>query len=227
MRLDAQSSTHGMDINIMSSKNVSPLTESAPISTTVENLYSAYIASSEDLNSAGLNLISDLASELKNGCTQEVMKATMKATAKGHNRPSVTASHVSSIPTASLIISAYLSADIDSFKPSKVLSVAVRVMSEVGASGVKAHVKQFATFAELDKGTKSKAESQADNASEAVLDEVAGKANAITLESIVDAVDVYLSQNDLKTLTTSELEKLHKVIAKLITVESNTKALVA
>ena len=211
----------------MSSKNVSPLTESAPISTTVENLYSAYIASSEDLNSAGLNLISDLASELKNGCTQEVMKATMKATAKGHNRPSVTASHVSSIPTASLIISAYLSADIDSFKPSKVLSVAVRVMSEVGASGVKAHVKQFATFAELDKGTKSKAESQADNASEAVLDEVAGKANAITLESIVDAVDVYLSQNDLKTLTTSELEKLHKVIAKLITVESNTKALVA
>jgi hypothetical protein len=227
MRLSAQSLTHGNGNNKMTSKNTSPLTESAPISTTVENLYSAYIASSEDLNSAGLNLISDLASELKNGCTQALMESTMKATAKGHNRPSVTASHVSSIPTASLIISAYLSADIDSFKPSKVLSVAVRVMSEVGASGVKAHVKQFATFAELDKGTKSKAESQADNASEDLLDEVAGKASAITLESIVDAVDVYLSQNDLKTLTTTDLEKLHTVIAKLITVESNTKALVA
>ena len=206
-----------------SSENTSPLVE---LSTTVGNLYSAYIASSEDLNASGLNLISDLAQELKSGCTQEVMKATMKATAKGHNRPSVTASHVSSIPTASLIITAYLSADIDSFKPSKVLSVAVRVMSEVGASGVKAHVKQFDTFKALDEGTKSKAESQADNASEAVLDEVAGLASAITLESIVDAVDVYLSQNDLKTLTTTELEKLHKVIARLITVESNTKALV-
>ena len=195
------------------------------LSTTVGNLYSAYIASSEDLNASGLNLISDLAQELKSGCTQEVMKATMKAIAKGHNRPSVTDSHVSSIPTASLIITAYLSADIDAFKPSKVLSVAVRVMSEVGASGVKAHVKQFDTFKALDEGTKSKAESQADNAGEAILDEVAGKASAITLESIVDAVDVYLSQNDLKTLTTTELEKLHKVIAKLITVETNTKAL--
>ena len=225
MRPSALSLAHRMEPNIMTSKNSSPLTESAPISATVENLYSAYIASSEDLNSAGLNLISDLAQELKNGCTQALMESTMKATAKGHNRPSVTASHVSSIPTASLIISAYLSADIDSFKPSKVLSVAVRVMSEVGASGVKAHVKQFATFAELDKGPKSKAESQADNAGEAILDEVAGKASAITLESIVDAVDVYLSQNDLKTLTTTELEKLHKVIAKLITVETNTKAL--
>ena len=205
-----------------SSENTSPLVE---LSTTVGNLYSAYIASSEDLNASGLNLISDLAQELKSGCTQEVMKATMKATAKGHNRPSVTASHVSSIPTASLIITAYLSADIDSFKPSKVLSVAVRVMSEVGASGVKAHVKQFDTFKALDEGTKSKAESQADNAGEAILDEVAGSASAITLESIVDAVDVYLSQNDLKTLTTTELEKLHKVIARLITVETNTKAL--
>ena len=224
MRLSAQSLTHGMDKK-MTSKNVSPLTESAPISTTVENLYSAYIASSEDLNSAGLNLISDLAQELKNGCTQALMESTMKATAKGHNRPSVTASHVSSIPTASLIISAYLSADIDSFKPSKVLSVAVRVMSEVGASGVKAHVKQFATFAELDKGTKSKAESQADNASEEILDSVASLADGIKFESMVDGVDVYLSQNDLTSLTTSELKKLESVIARLITVAKNTKAL--
>ena len=205
-------------------KNTSPLVE---LSTTVGNLYSAYIASSEDLNSEGLNLITDLAQELKNGCTQEVMKATMKATAKGHNRPSVTASHVSSIPTASLIINAYLSADIDSFKPSKVLSVAVRVMSEVGASGVKAHVKQFDTFKALDEGTMSKAESQAENAGEAVLDEVAGLASGIKFESMVDGVDVYLSQNDLTSLTTSELKKLESVISRLITVAKNTKALVA
>ena len=205
-------------------KNTSPLVE---LSATVENLYSAYIASSEDLNSEGLNLITDLAQELKNGCTQEVMKATMKATAKGHNRPSVTASHVSSIPTASLIINAYLSADIDAFKPSKVLSVAVRVMSEVGASGVKAHVKQFDTFKALDEGTKSKAESQAENASEAILDEVAGLAGGIKFESMIDGVDVYLSQNDLTSLTTTELIKLEKVISKLITVAKNTKALVA
>lgn len=223
----AISKTQTKGKKMTSPKNTSPLVELAPISTTVENLYSAYIASSEDLNSAGLNLISDLAQELKNGCTQEVMKATMKATAKGHNRPSVTASHVSSIPTASLIITAYLSADIDSFKPSKVLSVAVRVMSEVGASGVKAHVKQFATFAELDKGTKSKAESQADNASEEILDSVASLASGIKFESMVDGVDTYLSANDLTSLTTSELKKLESVISRLITVAKNTKALTA
>lgn len=216
-------------------KNTSPLVE---LSTTVENLYSAYIASSEDLNSEGLNLISDLAQELKNGCTQEVMKATMKATAKGHNRPSVTASHVSSIPTASLIINAYVNADIYGVKPSKVLSVAVRVMGQVGASGVKAHLKQYETFAQLDKGifdeegnllvegTMSKADSQAANASEAVLDSVAGLASGIAFESVIDGVDVYLSSNDLTSLTTTELVKLNSVIARLITVAKNTKALV-
>ena len=42
---------------------------------------------------------------------------------------------------------------------------------------------------------------------------------------MVDGVDVYLSQNDLTSLTTSELKKLESVIARLITVAKNTKAL--
>lgn len=203
-------------------KNVSPATELE----TVKNLYTNFIAIGEDANSSALNFILDLANEMQLGATQEDVIFTMKAVAKGHNRPAVTASHVPSIKTASKIITAYMDADIQDAKASKVLSVAVRVLAEAKASGVDNHIANFPTFAELDKGTATKAESQADAKAESQDEQMQESAKAITLENIVDAVDSYLSANDLKTLTTSELEKLHKVIAKLITVENNTKALV-
>lgn len=215
--------------------------QSIELSTTVQGLYSAYINSSDDLNTAGLNLITDLAQELKLGCTQSMMIASMKESAKGHNRPSVTSSHVPSLSTASIIIENYRDADIDDTKASSVLSVAVRVMAQVGAEGVAGHLAKYSTFKELDKGifiiddegksvlsvegTLSKAESQAIAKGEALTSELVASVSAITLESIIDNVSAYLGENDLVTLTTSELSKLHAVIGKLIQVEKNTKAL--
>jgi hypothetical protein len=52
---------------------------------------------------------------------------------------------------------------------------------------------------------------------------VNAKADAITLETIVDSLDIYLKAQDLKTLKTSEIEKLHGVIARLVTIEKNSK----
>ena len=82
---------------------------------------------------------------------------------------------------------------------------------------------KFDSIKALKEGTKTKAESQADAKAANQKEEIAELATAITLESIIDSVDIYLSQQDLKTLSTKEIEKLHKVIGKLITVEKNSK----
>lgn len=210
----------------MSAKKSAPKSVKTATFPTLENLYSVVIESGINAKAEALNFIVELDKEMTLGLTQADAQATMKEMAKGLARPLVTASHVPSIKTAAAIIAKNF-ADMEKFSVAKVLSVATRVLADVKASGVKAHLAKFDTFAELDKGTKSKAESQADAKGEEIVEEMETLAKDITLEVIVDALDAYLAGHDLKTLTTLELDKLHKVVGKLIQVEKNTKALSA
>ena len=204
-------------------KNTSQLVE---LSASLENEYMEVIAKGEDANIANLEFIKSLDAQMKAGLTQEVAIATLKITAKGIKVGIVVKhGHIPSIKTAGMIIAKYEN-ELPEVTASTVLTLAGRVLADVKAQGVKAHLAKFDTLKELADGTKTKAESQLDAKAESQLDAIQEAAKAITFESIVDAVDSYLSANDLKTLTTSELEKLHKVIAKLITVETNTKALI-
>lgn len=191
--------------------------------TSLQTSYAQLIEQGEEANVAGLNFIVELAERLKGELTQEVAKDSMNETAKGVKiTPIVRASHIPSVTIAAKIISQF-EGEIADIKVAKVLSLAVRVLADVKASKADAHIKSCETFAELDENTLSKADSQARDKGEEVLDEVNAKANAITLESIIDALDVYLKAQDLKTLKTADLEKLHSVTARLITIEKNSK----
>jgi hypothetical protein len=147
----------------------------------------------------------------------------MTDTAKGVKiTPIVRASHIPSVTIASKIIAKF-EQEISDIKVAKILSLAVRVLADVKASKADAHIKKFASFDELDENTLTKAESQARDKGEEIKDEVNAKADAITLESIMDALDIYLKAQDLKTMKTTEIEKLHSVTARLIQIEKNSK----
>lgn len=185
--------------------------------------YAQLIEQGEDANLASLQFIISLDEKMAGGLTQEIAKASMLDTAKGVKiTPAVRASHIPSVTIAAKIIRQYEN-EISEIKVSKVLSLAVRVLADKKAKGAGAHIKSFETFEELDENTLTKAESQARDKGEEIAEEIADKADAITLETIVDSLDVYLKAQDLKTLKTSEIEKLHGVIARLVTIEKNSK----
>ena len=189
----------------------------------LQTSYASLIEQGEDANRAGLEFILELSDRLSSGLTQEVAKASMTETAKGVKiTPIVRASHIPSVTIAALIIRKHES-EIADIKVAKVLSLAVRVLADKKASKAKAHINASESFADLDEKTLSKAESQARDKGEDIKDEVHAKAQDITLESIVDALDTYLKAQDLKTLKTVELEKLHSVTARLIQIEKNSK----
>ena len=208
----------------MSTKETAP--KSAKINvldTSLQTEYAQLIEQGEDANLANLQFIISLDEKMSGGLTQEIAKASMLDTAKGVKiTPAVRASHIPSVTIAAAIIRQFEN-EISEIKVSKVLSLAVRVLADKKAKGAKAHIKSFQTFAELDENTLTKAESQAREKGEEIKDEINAKADAITLETIVDSLDVYLKAQDLKTLKTSEIEKLHGVIARLVTIEKNSK----
>ena len=193
------------------------------LDTSLQTEYAQLIEQGEDANLANLQFIISLDEKMSGGLTQEIAKASMLDTAKGVKiTPAVRASHIPSVTIAAAIIRQFEN-EISEIKVSKVLSLAVRVLADKKAKGAKAHIKSFQTFAELDENTLTKAESQAREKGEEIKDEINAKADAITLETIVDSLDVYLKAQDLKTLKTSEIEKLHGVIARLVTIEKNSK----
>lgn len=191
--------------------------------TSLQTEYAQLIEQGEDANLASLQFIISLDEKMAQGLTQEIAKDSMLETAKGVKiTPAVRASHIPSVTIAAKIIRQYEN-EISEIKVSKVLSLAVRVMYDKKAKGASAHIKANKTFAELEENTLTKAESQARDKGEEIKDEVNAKADAITLETIVDSLDVYLKAQDLKTLKTSEIEKLHAVIVRLVTIEKNSK----
>lgn len=204
-------------------KNAPKSVKITTFDSSLQTSYALLIEQGEDANLAGINFISELADRMKNGLTQEIAKASMTDTAKGVKiTPIVRASHIPSVTIASKIIAKYES-EISDIKVAKILSLAVRVLADVKASKADAHIKKFQSFAELDENTLTKAESQARDKGEEIKDEMNAKADAITLESILENVDIYLATLDLKTAKTADLALIHKVVARLITIEKNSK----
>jgi hypothetical protein len=204
-------------------KNAPKSVKITTFDTSLQTSYALLIEQGEDANLAGINFISELADRMKNGLTQEIAKASMTDTAKGVRiTPIVRASHIPSVTIASKIIAKYEN-EISDIKVAKILSLAVRVLADVKASKADAHIKKFGSFAELDENTLTKAESQARDKGEEIKDEMNAKADAITLESILENVDIYLNTLDLKTAKTADLALIHKVVARLITIEKNSK----
>lgn len=205
----------------MTTATIKPTVE---INSALQGTYSSLINAGQEANTAGINFILDLGAMLKSKkVTQDIAENTLRETAKGIGiTPAVKHSHVKSVTVACQVIEKYLS-EIENVKVSRVLSVSVRVLAQAKASGVKNHLANFDTFKALDEGTQSIAESTAENKGEELLDEVAKLAEGITLESLVDALGVYLKKQDIRTLTTSEVEKLHAVISGLMAIEKNSK----
>jgi hypothetical protein len=190
----------------------------------LQNEYLETISMGEDANISNLNFISSLDAQMKSGLTQAVAISTLKETAKGIKVGVVVKhGHIPSISIASLIIKKFESEIVAEQSAAKVLTLASRVLADKKASGAKAHISKAETFKDLDENTLSKAESQARDKGEEIKDEIVAKADAITLESILDNLDIYLNTLDLKTAKTADLALIHKVVARLITIEKNSK----
>jgi hypothetical protein len=175
------------------------------LDSSLQTEYAELIELGEDANLANLQFIISLDEKMAKGLTQEIAKASMLDTAKGVKiTPAVRASHIPSVTIAAKIIRQFEN-EISEIKVSKVLSLAVRVLADKKAKGAGAHIKSFETFEELDENTLTKAESQARDKGEEIAEEIEEKAEAITLETIVDSLDIYLKAQDLKTLKTSEI----------------------
>ena len=214
------------DKKMTASKNASKSVKISTFDTSLQTAYAKFIESAENQNIEGLNFILELNEMLENGLTQEIAKASMKETAKDVKvKPAVLASHIPAISTAAAIIDRF-NAEISSHKVSAILTLAVRINCDVKTANAKKHIKEFETIADLSEGTLSKADSQARDKGEDLETEIVEKAEAITLESVLDALDVFISTKSLKDLTTADLTKLNKVISKLVTVQKNTQALV-
>lgn len=206
-----------------SPKNSSPAIE---LDADFQTAYALVIEKGEDANRENLNFILDTA-ELLNSkkLTQEVASASMKAIAKDVKIGVVVKyGHVPALTITAQIILKY-AGEMDNQSASKMLTLGSRVLADKKAKGAKSHIDSFSTVAELDENTLSKAEATARDKGIEVTSELVASVSAITLESIIDNVSAYLGENDLATLTTSDLAKLHAVIGKLIQVEKNSKAL--
>lgn len=197
--------------------------EAVRINSNITTEYAKLIESGEGTNTEALNFILEVGEEMAKGTTTREVKASMQEALKGVNvKPVVLPNHVDALNTACLIINRFADT-IGEVKASKVLSLAVRVNYDKKASGAKAHVNSAKSFEELDEATLSKKESQTRDASASAKAEVKKQAPAITLETIVDNFGEWLKAQDLKTIKTTEAQKLDALIAKLIQVSKNSK----
>ena len=200
------------------------VSEAVAIDTTTATRYAVLIEAGESANLEALNFIVDSSESMKAGITEAVMKESMKSVLKDVNiAPVVRPSHVPAMRPASLIIKQF-EGEISEIKASKVLSLAVRVINDVKASGAKKHIESFDTFAELDEGTKTKAESQARDKQESNEATIAETSKDVSLEAVIDGVLQFVGNLDLRSATTKERKKLDTLVSKLITISTNTKA---
>ena len=126
----------------------------------IKNDYTELIAEGVNNNSRAIQSVNLIAVEMENGTTVREVKASMKSLLKDINiKPVILPTHAEAIPTARLIIAKY-EGEIEGIKVSKILSLSARVLADKKASGAKAHINAFKTFAELDEKTATKKESQ-------------------------------------------------------------------
>jgi len=122
--------------------------------------YAELIANGLDNNSQGQQFVKVVAGEMASGTTVREVKASMKSLLKDINiKPIILPTHAEAIPTASLIMDKFAN-EIEGIKVSKILSLSARVLADKKASGAKAHINAFKTFAELEEKTATKKESQ-------------------------------------------------------------------
>jgi len=188
----------------------------------IQNDYATVIKASGTNNQINQNFIWTVGTELQNGTTQDEAEASMKEMLKDVNiRPLVLPSHVPAIPTACLIM-AQFSTELEGLKATDILSMAVRTLYDVKASGVKSAIAGCKTFAELDEKILTKKESQERDNKTKVKKDVKDLAKNITFEAVIDNLNDYLKAVSLKDKKTTEPQKLNDVIAKLYTIHQNS-----
>jgi hypothetical protein len=188
----------------------------------IQNDYATVIKASGTNNQINQNFIWTVGTELQNGTTQDEAEASMKEMLKDVNiRPLVLPSHVPAIPTACLIM-AQFSTELEGLKATEILSMAVRTLYDVKASGVKSAIAGCKTFAELDEKILTKKESQERDNKTKVKKDVKDLAKNITFEAVIDNLNDYLKAVSLKDKKTTEPQKLNDVIAKLYTIHQNS-----
>jgi hypothetical protein len=188
----------------------------------IQNGYVDVIKSSGVNNSINQRFIFVVGNELQNGTTHAEAMANMKAMLKDVNiRPLVLPNHVPAIPTACLIMQK-MEAELENLKATEILSLAVRMLYDVKAGGVKSAIAGCKTFAELDEKILSKKESQDRDNKNKVKTDTKDLAKNITIEAIVDNLNDYLKAISLKDKKTTEPQKLNEVIGKLYTIYQNS-----
>jgi hypothetical protein len=214
-------STHQTKDRKMAKKET--VKEAVKINSNISTAYALLIESGENNNMDAINFILAVGNEMAEGTTTREVKESMKQALNGVNvKPVVLPNHVDSLLVACLIIARF-NDEIANIKASKVLSLAVRVMADKKASGAKKHIDSAKSFDELDEQTLTKKESQTRDGSTKAKAEMAKSAKDITVESVVDSLNTYLSSLSLKDIKTTEPKKLDEVIGKLITISKNSK----
>lgn len=106
-----------------------------------------------------------------------------------------------------------------------ILKVSARLHKLIGAEEAQNEVMKAKSFDALVEDIKDSEESLKESKESEKQEETDDLlAKAITLESVIDGLDAYLKQQNLKDLKTTELQKLESVIARLVSVAKNSKA---
>jgi hypothetical protein len=193
----------------------------------IQNDYQNVIDFGKSNNQLNQKFLFVVGNELQNGTTQKEAEASMRELLKDVNiRPIVLPNHVPAIPTACLIMQKF-ETELQTLKTSEILSLAVRTLYDVKASGVKSAIAGCKTFAELDEKILSKKESQDRDNKNKVKTDTKTLAKNITLEDVIDNLNDYLKAISLKDKKTTEPAKLYEVIGKLYTIHKNSVPAVA
>lgn len=210
------------EITLAGVDNSTP-TPDAEESVEVRQEYKKFINCSKDSNKRAYEFAQYLNSLLASGKTSvRQAKKTMANTLGGSEfKPTVLPSHVQHIPTLCLLVEGI--SDTIAQPISKAFGLSHRVDSWKGAGNAKKTIGKAKTFQELNSQVPTKAEITALARGEEVVAVKDSIAEAVTLESIIDLVNDYLTKQDLRTFKTVELQKLDSVIARLVTISKNSK----
>lgn len=195
--------------------------------TVIKNDYQNVIDFGKSNNKMNQSFILVVGNELQNGTTQKEAEYSMKSLLKDVDiRPIVLPNHVPAIPTACLIMDKFVD-ELDDKKASEILSLAVRTLYDVKASGVKSAIAGCATYAELDEKILTKKESQERDNKSKIKTDTKTLAQNITFEAVIDNLNDYLKAISLRDKKTTEPAKLNEVIGKLYKIHQNSVPAVA
>lgn len=207
-----------------------PKVEKAPkvLDSQTQANYAHVLLAKENSNAANFEFLSYVATCLiSKKLPQTVLEDSINAEAKDSPiKAEFKAGSVKYAVIAQAIVDAF--PEVLFMPVAKVLTMAGRVGDDVKAPNALAHIKKFDTFADLDEGTLTKAESQARDAAKNLGEEIIEKASAITFETGLEAF-AKLMQEQVKLgggfdkFTTKEIELLKSTMAALNQIKKNTE----